>query len=53
MLMLEDTIARKKRSLIILKGISQDINLSEISAQLGGANRWVIKASSILRNTYT
>jgi len=39
--MLENTIARKKRRLIILKGISQDLKHSEISAQLG-ANRWVI-----------
>jgi hypothetical protein len=40
--MLENTIARKKRRLIILKGINQDLKHSEISAQLG-ANRWVIK----------
>jgi hypothetical protein len=33
--MLENTIARKKRRLIILKGISQDLKPSEISAQLG------------------
>ena len=40
--MLENTIARKKkRRLIILKGISQDLKHSEISAQLG-INRWVI-----------
>ena len=39
--MLENTIARKKRRLIILKGISQDLKPSEISAQFG-ANRWVI-----------
>ena len=39
--MLENTIAREKRRLIILKGISQDLKNSEISAQLG-ANRWVI-----------
>ena len=39
--MLENTIARKKRRLIILKGISKDLKNSEISAQLG-ANRWVI-----------
>jgi hypothetical protein len=36
--MLENTSARKKRRLIILKGISQDLKHSEISAQLG-ANR--------------
>jgi hypothetical protein len=39
--MLENTSARKKRRLIILKGISQDLKHSEISAQLG-ANRWGI-----------
>jgi hypothetical protein len=39
--MLENTSARKKRRLIILEGISQDLKNSEISAQLG-ANRWVI-----------
>jgi hypothetical protein len=39
--MLENTIAREKRRLIILKGISQDLKHSEISAQLG-ANRWVV-----------
>jgi hypothetical protein len=39
--MLENTIAREKRRLIILKGLSQDLKHSEISAQLG-ANRWVI-----------
>jgi hypothetical protein len=39
--MLENTIARKKRRLIILEGISQDLKHSEISAQLG-ANRWLI-----------
>ena len=39
--MLENTIAREKRRLIILKGISQDLKNSEISAQLG-ANRWVV-----------
>ncbi|MBC8274573.1 MAG: hypothetical protein H8E40_06370 [Chloroflexi bacterium] len=33
--MLENDIARKKRRLIILKGISQDLKNSEISAQLG------------------
>jgi hypothetical protein len=40
--MLENTIERKKRRLIILKGMSKDLKLSEISAQLG-ANQWVIK----------
>jgi hypothetical protein len=39
--MLENTIAREKRRLIILKGISQDLKNSEISAQLE-ANRWVV-----------
>jgi len=39
--MLENTIAREKRRLIILEGISQDLKPSEISAQFG-ANRWVI-----------
>jgi hypothetical protein len=39
--MLENTVAREKRRLIILKGISQDLKNSEISAQLG-ANRWGI-----------
>jgi hypothetical protein len=39
--MLENTIVRKKRRLIILRGISQDLKHSEISAQLG-ANRVVI-----------
>jgi len=39
--MLENTIAREKRRLIILKGLSQDLKHSDISAQLG-ANRWVI-----------
>ena len=39
--MLKNTIARKKRRLIILKGISQDLKHSEISAKLG-ANRGVI-----------
>jgi len=40
--MLENTVERKKRRLIILKGISKDLKPSEISAQLG-ANQWVIK----------
>ena len=40
--MLEINSARKKRRLIILKGINQDIKHSEISVQLG-AKRWVIK----------
>ncbi len=40
--MLEKNNSRKKRRPIILKGISQDLKHSEISAQLG-ANRWVIK----------
>jgi hypothetical protein len=40
--MLENTIARKKRRHIILKGISQDLKHSVISAQLG-TSRWVIK----------
>ena len=40
--MLENTIARKKRRLIILKGLNQDLNLSEISAQLG-TSRLVVK----------
>jgi len=39
--MLENTIARKKRRLIILKGISQDLKHSEISSQLG-ATRGVL-----------
>ena len=39
--MLENTIARKKRRPSILKGISEDLKPSEISAQLG-ATRWVI-----------
>ena len=39
--MLENTLARKNRRLIILKGIRQDLKHSEISAQLG-ANRWEI-----------
>ena len=39
--MLENTVERKKRCLIILKGISKDLKPSEISAQLG-ANRWLI-----------
>jgi len=39
--MLENTIARKERCLIILEGISQDLKHSEILAQLG-ANRWVM-----------
>ena len=39
--MSENTIARKKRRLIILEGISQDLKYSKISTQLG-ANRWVI-----------
>jgi hypothetical protein len=39
--MLENTIARKKRRHIILKGISQDLKHSVISAQLG-TSRWVI-----------
>jgi hypothetical protein len=41
--MLENTSARRKRRLIILDGISQDLKDSEISAQLG-ANRWLIKS---------
>ena len=40
--MLENTIARKKRRIIILKGINQDLKHSEISAQLG-TSRWVVK----------
>ena len=39
--MLENISARKKRRLIILEGLSQDLKNSEISAQLG-TNRWVI-----------
>jgi hypothetical protein len=39
---LDSTVERKERRLSILKGISQDLKLSEISAQLG-ALRWVIK----------
>jgi len=39
--MLENTIARKERCLMILEGISQDLKPSEILAQLG-ANRWVM-----------
>ena len=39
--MLENTIARKKRRPIILKGISQDLKHSEIADQLG-ANRGLI-----------
>jgi hypothetical protein len=39
--MLENTIAREKRRLIILKGIRKDLKHSEISAQLG-TNRWVV-----------
>ena len=41
--MLENTVARKKRRLIILEGISQDLKNSEILAQLR-ANRWVLKS---------
>jgi len=41
--MLENTSARKRRRLIILEGISQDLTNSEISAQLR-ANRWVLKS---------
>jgi hypothetical protein len=39
--MLENNSARKRRRLIILEGISQDLKHSEILAQLG-ANRWVM-----------
>jgi hypothetical protein len=39
--MLENTIEREKRRQIILKGISENLKHSEISAQLG-VNRWVI-----------
>jgi hypothetical protein len=39
--LLVNAVARKRRRLIILRGISQDLKHSEISAQLG-ANRWVI-----------
>jgi hypothetical protein len=49
--MLENTTARKKRRLIILRGISQDLKHSEISAQLG-ANRWVIMSDiKFMRST--
>ena len=41
--MLENTAARKKRRLIILEGISQDLRRSEISAQLG-ATQGIIKS---------
>ena len=41
--MLENTITRKDRRLIILEGISQDLNHSEISHQIG-TNRWVIRS---------
>jgi predicted ArsR family transcriptional regulator len=41
--MLENTISREKRRLIILTGISQDLTHSEIAAQLG-TNRWSIKS---------
>ena len=39
--MLENNGTRKNRRQTILKGISQDLNHSEISAQLG-SNRWVV-----------
>jgi len=39
---LDNTVERKGRRPIILKGISQDLKLSEISDQLG-ENQWVIK----------
>jgi hypothetical protein len=42
-LMLVYNNERKKRRQIILKGISQDLNPYEISAQLG-ANRWLVKS---------
>jgi hypothetical protein len=41
--MLENIITREERRQIILKGISQDLKHSEISAQLG-ANRWGIRS---------
>ena len=40
--MLVNDVEREKRRLIILKGISQDLKPSEISAQIG-AHQWVIK----------
>ena len=40
--MLENDVEREKRRLSILKGISQDLKPSEISAQIG-AHQWVIK----------
>ena len=41
--MLENTVEREKRRLVILEGISQDLKPSEISAQLG-VNRWGMKS---------
>jgi len=41
--MLENNGTRKNRRQTILKGISQDLNHSEISAQLG-SNRWVVQS---------
>jgi hypothetical protein len=49
--MLENIITREEHRQIILKGISQDLTHSEISAQLG-ANRWGIRSDikSMQRN---
>ena len=41
--MLENTVEREKRRLVILEGISKDLKPSEISAQLG-VNRWGMKS---------
>lgn len=41
--MLENTVERDKRRLVILEGISRDLKPSEISAQLG-VNRWGMKS---------
>jgi len=47
--MLENTIALKKRRPIILKGISQDLKYSEISAQLGAYGGVLISDIKFMR----
>jgi len=47
--MLANTIARKKRRPFILKGISQDLKYSEISAQLGAYRGLIMSDIKLMR----
>lgn len=49
--MLENTTAQQKRRLVILKGISQDLNNSEISAQLGATRGVLMRDIKLMRSS--